>query len=175
MISRRLAAWWFVYGLAFPIIILRFAVWFPKLGRIRLQGMHQKGAKKLHAFILQQGGLLIKIGQYIASRPDIFPLAYIDTLADLRDAVPARSMEEMLPVIEAAYEGKMADHLQFVEPKALAAASFGQVHRGRSVEGYEVAVKVQYPGLRPSVEIDIASVRLVIRLLKPFCRVGHWI
>ena len=77
-------------------------------------------------------------------------------------------MAELKSTLEAAYDGKLRDHLVDIEATALASASFGQVHRARTIEGHEVAVKIQYPNLRPAVAVDIATVRMVTWLLKPF-------
>ena len=89
MFRRRLAAWWLVTRLGLPyLILIKLGKWFPRFGSARLNKLHQRGATILYAYIVRQGGLLIKIGQYIASRPDIFPLAYVDIMASLRDAVP---------------------------------------------------------------------------------------
>ena len=168
MTRRRLAAWWLILRLGIPyLVVLRLAAWFPRSFEKRLQKTHAWGAGVLYRFIVQQGGLLIKVGQYIASRPDIFPSVYIDHLGSLRDAIPPRSLDELRPTLDAAYDGKCSQHLQYIEPTALASASFGQVHRATTVDGHDVAVKIQYPNLRPGVLVDIATVRSVTWLLKP--------
>jgi predicted unusual protein kinase regulating ubiquinone biosynthesis (AarF/ABC1/UbiB family) len=118
--------------------------------------------------MLRHGGLLIKIGQYIASRPDLFPLTYVDTLASLRDQVPARPLSQLRLQLEAAYEGQVDRHLPRIEDEPLAAASFGQVHRAWLADGQMVAVKIQYPGLGASVRVDLRLVRLTLALFKPF-------
>ena len=57
-----------------------------------------------------------------------------------------------------------------IDPEPAAAASIGQVHRARSHEGEELAVKVQYPGIAEAVESDMRNLRLltpVFRRLMP--------
>lgn len=147
---------------------LQLSKWLPRMGRWWLARLHPWAAQRLHRHILHHGGLLIKVGQYMASRPDVFPLAYIEVLSGLRDSVPPRPLATLLPALQRAYEGQLDRHLIDIEETALAAASFGQVHRARSFEGHDVAVKIQYPDLAPGVAADIALVRLVVRLLKSY-------
>jgi len=124
------------------------------------------GARLLTAYIRRHGGLLIKIGQFIAMRPDFLPLAYVDACAPLRDQAPARPWAEVAPVLDHAYEGRVDAHLARIEEQAIAAASFGQVHRAWLADGRQVAVKIQYPGLARSVARDLALVRVVLALLR---------
>ena len=53
-----------------------------------------------------------------------------------------------------------------IDPEPAAAASIGQVYRGRTAEGREVAVKVQYPGIAETVESDMRNLRLLTPLLR---------
>lgn len=126
--------------------------------------LDRHGARLFAAHARRHGALLIKLGQFVASRPDIFPLAYVDACAPLRDQAPARPFSVVQQVLADAYEGRTADHLTRVEETALAAASFGQVHRAWLTDGTPVAVKVQYPELPRSVAADLWIVRLALRL-----------
>jgi ubiquinone biosynthesis protein len=122
------------------------------------------GASLFAAHARRHGALLIKLGQFVASRPDIFPLAYVDACAPLRDQAPARPFATVRQVLDDAYEGHTAKHLARIEETAIAAASFGQVHRAWLPDGTLVAVKVQYPELPRSVAADLWIVRLALRL-----------
>jgi predicted unusual protein kinase regulating ubiquinone biosynthesis (AarF/ABC1/UbiB family) len=143
----------------------------PSLGAAWRARLDPHGAWLLEAHIQRHGGLLVKIGQFIASRPDIFPPPYVERCSALRDQVPPRPFPIIKAALDHAYEGRTADHLARVEPEPLAAASFGQVHRAWLADrtapggiGGEVAVKVQYPGLGPSVATDLWHLRLALRL-----------
>jgi predicted unusual protein kinase regulating ubiquinone biosynthesis (AarF/ABC1/UbiB family) len=127
--------------------------------------LDQHGAHLFVAHARRHGALLIKIGQFIASRPDIFPLSYVDACAPLRDQAPARPFRLIEPVLKDVYEGRITDHLARIEETALAAASFGQVHRAWLADGRLVAVKVQYPELARSVAADLWLVRLTLQLI----------
>nr|MBA3847716.1 AarF/ABC1/UbiB kinase family protein [Planctomycetota bacterium] len=122
------------------------------------------GARLLIAYIRRHGALLIKIGQFIAMRPDLFPLAYVDACAPLRDQAPARPFAAIRAALDHIYEGRVDDHFAAIEPEALAAASFGQVHRARLHDGRTIALKVQYPGLAAVVRRDLFLARVSLRL-----------
>ena len=126
--------------------------------------LDRHGAKLFAAHARHHGALLIKLGQFVASRPDFFPLAYVDACAPLRDQATPRPFTMVQQVLDRAYEGRTNTHLQRVEETALAAASFGQVHRAWLTDGTQVAVKVQYPELPTSVAADLWIVRLALRL-----------
>ncbi len=126
--------------------------------------LDRDGAARFVAHLHRHGGLLIKIGQFIASRPDVFPLAYVDACSPLRDQLPARRFAEVQPVLDQAYEGRTGDHLPRIEEQAIAAASFGQVHRAWLADGRQVAVKIQYPELADTVAADLRIVALAARL-----------
>lgn len=133
-------------------------------GRAWRRWLDRHGARLFTAHARHHGALLIKLGQFVASRPDIFPLAYVDACAPLRDQAPARPYAVVRQVLDDVYEGHTSEHLARVEETALAAASFGQVHRAWLTDGTLVAVKVQYPELPRSVAADLWIVRLALRL-----------
>lgn len=123
------------------------------------------GARWLASFARRRGALLIKIGQFVASRPDIFPPAYVDACGALRDQAPGRAWPLVEAALALAYEGRTAAHLPRIEHEPIAAASFGQVHRAWLGDGTLVAVKVQYPDLGELVARDLWLARLALRLV----------
>ncbi len=91
-------------------------------------------------------------------------------LASLRDNVPAVSWKQMHEVLAREWGEAPENVLAEIDPEPAAAASIGQVHRARSHEGEELAVKVQYPGIAEAVESDMRNLRLltpVFRRLMP--------
>jgi predicted unusual protein kinase regulating ubiquinone biosynthesis (AarF/ABC1/UbiB family) len=88
------------------------------------------------------------------------------TLSRLQDSVPPMSAELAAQVISEDL-GQRPDAL-FAQwdPQPIAAASIGQVHRAITGDGRAVAVKVQYPGIRQTIEADLGNVALIRRLLK---------
>ena len=86
-------------------------------------------------------------------------------LASLRDNVPAVEFKQMRRVLEADWGDRPERVLADIDPEPAAAASIGQVYRGRGHDGRELAIKVQYPGVAESVESDMRNLRLLTPLL----------
>lgn len=120
-------------------------------------------------------GAAMKAGQVLSTIEfpglDADQSAYLqERLASLRDNVPAVGWSQMRRVLEADWEERPERVLAEIDPEPAAAASIGQVYRGRDHEGREVAIKVQYPGIAESVESDMRNLRLlspVLRQLMP--------
>ena len=112
-------------------------------------------AVSLRDALQEAGGIFVKMGQMLSTRPDLLPPTMIARLSDLQDSVtPARrdEIEELL-----AEELGDSPHTVFAkfEDEPLAAASMAQVHRAWLHSGQPVAVKVQRPHIRTSVERDL--------------------
>ncbi len=75
-------------------------------------------------------------------------------LAPLRDSGEALSLESVLPVLEANWGRSVDQVVRQIDRQGLA-ASIGQVHRARLVDGREVAIKIQYPGIREAIQSDL--------------------
>ncbi len=134
----------------------------PRPGRRWLGAIDRHGARLLASHCRRHGALMIKVGQFVATRPDVFPLAYVDACAPLRDQAPARSFPVIRAALAEAYEDRIEAHFSRIEEQPLAAASFGQVHRAWLNDGTLVAVKVQYPDLGPLVAADLWVLRRAI-------------
>ena len=86
-------------------------------------------------------------------------------LAELRDAAPTVQWRRMEKLMAAEWGMPVSAALADIEPEAMAAASIGQVHRATTLDGVEVAVKVQYPGIAEAVEADLRNLRVLLPLL----------
>ncbi len=87
-------------------------------------------------------------------------------LASLRDDVPPVSWKQMTKVLEEEWGEKPDKVLASIEPEPAAAASIGQVYRGRRHDGAEVAIKIQYPSIGAAVETDMRNLRLLAPLFR---------
>jgi predicted unusual protein kinase regulating ubiquinone biosynthesis (AarF/ABC1/UbiB family) len=120
----------------------------------------------------RQGGLLIKVGQFLSSRVDLLPKSFIEELQDLQDAVRPAPFSLVRPILEEEI-GPIANHFSEFDPEPVAAASLGQVYRARLHNGQEVAVKVQRPAIDSIVAADLAGLGLVVAFLSRFTGFGR--
>ncbi len=87
-------------------------------------------------------------------------------LALLRDDVPPVDWNEMRGVIAGEWGDDPELVLATIDHEPAAAASIGQVYRGRTREGRDVAIKVQYPGIAEAVESDMRNLRMLAPVLR---------
>lgn len=116
-------------------------------------------------------GAAMKVGQMISMvELDGLPEDQQDELrvklAALRDDVPPVSFAEIEKLMRKELGGPLGRVFSDFETHAFAAASIGQVHRARTIDGDDVAVKVQYPGVAEAVETDLRNATLLLPLLK---------
>jgi predicted unusual protein kinase regulating ubiquinone biosynthesis (AarF/ABC1/UbiB family) len=73
----------------------------------------------------------------------------------------------VVKVLEDEYAPERVDELfESIEEEAFAAASIGQVHRARTIDGRDVAVKIQYPDVADALEADLRNAGTIVRLAK---------
>jgi len=120
--------------------------------------------------MLRLGPTFIKIGQSIATRADLLPLAYVKELSKLQDSVPPFAHEEAMQIIERELGKSVHELYAEIEPQPIAAASLGQVYRARLHSGEIVAVKVQRPDLAKAINFDIAVLRRIARFMARYPR-----
>jgi predicted unusual protein kinase regulating ubiquinone biosynthesis (AarF/ABC1/UbiB family) len=87
-------------------------------------------------------------------------------LASLRDSVPPVAWKDMRRVLAAEWGRPPEEVLAEIDPTPAAAASIGQVYRGRSRDGRELAIKVQYPGIADTIEADMRNLKLLTPILR---------
>jgi predicted unusual protein kinase regulating ubiquinone biosynthesis (AarF/ABC1/UbiB family) len=107
---------------------------------------------------------MIKFAQTIGSRPDLVPIEYIEVLSRLQDQVPPRPFPVVRRVLEHEY-GDPSRIFAELDERPIAAASWAQVHRARLHDGRQVAVKIQYPGIRSVVDTDMSTIGLLLNIL----------
>ncbi|XP_062220644.1 uncharacterized protein LOC133920037 [Phragmites australis] len=109
---------------------------------------------------LDLGPTFVKVGQSLSTRPDIIGSEICEALSELHERVPPFQREDAMKTIEEEFGCPVSRIFSYVSDEPVAAASFGQVYQGRTVDGALVAIKVQRPNLLPSVLRDIYILRL---------------
>jgi ubiquinone biosynthesis protein len=112
-------------------------------------------AERVRMVMEELGPTFIKLGQILSTRPDLIPVEFIQELSKLQDNVPSFPYTEARQIIESELGRPLEDIFQHFEDTPLAAASIGQVHRAQLKDGEEVVVKVQRPGIRKTIEVDL--------------------
>lgn len=113
------------------------------------------GAMRIRMIFEELGPTFIKFGQILSSRPDLIPVNLLTELERLQDKVPPFSFEEVEAIISSEFGRPHNEIFEFMDRTPIASASIGQVHRAGLKGIGEVAVKVQRPGIRKLVEIDL--------------------
>lgn len=116
---------------------------------------HIPFAGRLRLAFQELGPIYIKLGQLIASRPDIFPEDLVSEMERLRDDVDPVSFDEVKPVIEKSLGGEIQQLFRQFEEIPVASASIAQVYKAVTLDGRSVAVKVRKPGIEILIERDL--------------------
>ena len=116
-------------------------------------------ARECAELLAALGPAFIKAGQALSTRPDIVPPVLLEELAQLQDQLPGFDSGLAMACIEDDLGAPVDEIFATLEREPISAASLGQVHRGVLKGGQKVAVKVQRPGLREQITLDLYIVR----------------
>ena len=136
-----------------------------------LERRHIEAAEQIVEALGTMKGAAMKVGQVLSFLdaglvPEEYREEFQRKLGALRDAAPTVSFKEMRKVIEEELGDTLSEVFAEFDSEPIAAASIGQVYRGVLLDGREVAVKVQYPGVAAAVRADMSNLGLILRLVK---------
>lgn len=151
VLSRWLRILW-------PVFWLLFNRWWDRITGQSKQNQLRR-AIALRETLTRLGPAYIKVGQALSTRPDLLPAVYLEELTKLQDELPPFPNEVAFQFIEEELGAPPAELFAELSDHPIAAASLGQVYRGKLHSGEEVAVKVQRPGLAESITLDIYILR----------------
>ncbi|MBD2563463.1 MULTISPECIES: ABC1 kinase family protein [Nostoc] len=134
-----------------------------------------KRAIQLRELLTRLGPTFIKVGQALSTRPDLIRKDFLEELIKLQDQLPPFDNAIAYQIIETELGRPIHESFSELSPHPVAAASLGQVYRGRLVSGEEVAVKVQRPNLHPVITRDLYLMRWAAGWLAPWLplNLGH--
>ena len=116
-------------------------------------------AKEFTNLLVDLGPAFIKAGQALSTRPDIVPPSVLEELAQLQDQLPGFESKLAMACIEQDLDNKIENIFEEIDKEPISAASLGQVHKAKLKSGEKVAVKIQRPGLREQITLDLYIVR----------------
>jgi predicted unusual protein kinase regulating ubiquinone biosynthesis (AarF/ABC1/UbiB family) len=143
-----------------PFVWFAFRLWWDRVtgGGDRAQ----KGqAIHLRKMLTTLGPAFIKIGQALSTRPDLVPPTYLEELTKLQDQLPPFPNEIAFQFIREELGADPSEVYAELSSMPIAAASLGQVYKGKLKTGEDVAVKVQRPGLAESIAVDMYILRKI--------------
>ncbi|KAI2495999.1 ABC1 family-like protein [Fragilaria crotonensis] len=111
------------------------------------------------------GATYVKLGQFVASSPTIFPAEYVTEFQKCLDQTEPLDWSVIKGVIESEL-GPISRSFSYVDPKPLASASIAQVHRGTLRTGEQVVIKVQKPRIDESLKADLSFIFVASRILE---------
>jgi len=112
-------------------------------------------AERVRMAFEELGPTYIKLGQILSTRPDLVPLDIVHELSKLQDEVPPFPFKDARRIVESELREPLENTFAIFDETPLASASIGQVHRARYLDGEDVAVKVQRPGIQRLIDIDL--------------------
>lgn len=132
-----------------------------------------ENADEFAADLEKLGGTYIKLGQLLSTRADLLPPAYLKSLERLQDSIEPFPFEDVERIVMRELGARINRVFAEFEPEPLGAASLGQVHFARLRSGQPVVVKVQRPGIREKIILDLETLEDAAALLEEHTKLGR--
>lgn len=124
-------------------------------------------AKLMRETFESLGSTYIKLGQFIASTPSLFPREYVEEFQGCLDQTPSLPFSYVQQVLASEFAGRDLNQIfASIEPIPLASASIAQVHAAKLVSGEDVVIKVQKPGVETILYTDLNVLHWATKILE---------
>lgn len=134
----------------------------PSMGDLLLTPAN---ARRVTDQLAQLRGAAMKVGQLISmDAGDLLPPELAEIMARLRADAHPMPMSQLVVVLNTHWGEGWDRHFERFSFTPMAAASIGQVHAARTKDGRHLAIKVQYPGVRQSIDSDVDNVATLLRI-----------
>ena len=143
----------------------------PFLGAVPRPSRKLRGldtGTRLRMLCEELGPTFVKLGQLLSLRPDLLPDEITDELSLLQYGVAPVPFDQIAAVFDKELGAQWRERLTGIDETPLASASVAQVYRARDVQGHELAVKVQRPGIGRQIAVDLAILRDLATLLERY-------
>jgi len=122
--------------------------------------------KVLRRVFEELGATYIKLGQFIASSPTLFPAEYVLEFQACLDNSPTIPYTEIRTIVQSELGRPISAVYEFFDPRPLASASIAQVHKARMRNGTVVCVKVQKPNAEATLKADLGFLLVASKLIE---------
>ena len=136
----------------------------------KLKATHRRAARRMVDEMKTLRGAAMKLGQTLSLQTGTLPDEALAELATLQMSAPPMHPSLVRAQFKQSLGAEPEDIFKQFEPEPFAAASLGQVHHAETRKGAQVAVKIQYPGIRQSLANDFKMFRAIS---KPAQASGH--
>ena len=113
-------------------------------------------------------GPVMKVAQILATIPDALPEEYVKELQQLQSNAPSMGRLFVKRRMTGELGSDWKSRFSYFDENSVAAASLGQVHRANSLDGTELACKLQYPDMSSAVEADLRQLRIAMSLYERY-------
>ncbi len=137
----------------------------------RVFGIKLDKAEHAREIQMALGGLkgpLMKVAQILSTIPYVLPEEYTQELIKLQTNAPPMGWAFVKRRMTAELGAGWQKRFDYFEHEACKAASLGQVHRARSLDGRELACKIQYPDMSSAVEADLRQLKIVFSIYRRY-------
>lgn len=122
--------------------------------------------KSIRRLFEELGATYIKLGQFIASSPTLFPAEYVKEFQACLDKSPSVSYGVIRKIIEDDLGRPISSVYSSVDPVPIASASIAQVHRAKLLDGTDVVIKVRKPGVDATLKADLSFLLITSKLIE---------
>lgn len=145
-----------------------------RLGRFLLERFAKPGidqytpAERMRMAFEELGPTFVKLGQVLATRPDLVPEDFVEEFKKLHDQVSPLPFSEIKRVLEREMHAPLETLFAHIDPSPLGSASIAQVHRATLLNGTDVVIKVQRPGIERTIADDVSILYYLADLLQKY-------
>lgn len=146
-----------------------------KLGRYILERLNSAEdmdkysmAERIRMSFEELGPTFVKLGQLLASRPDLVPEDFVNEFSKLHDQVQPLEFSIIEQVLKEEFGQSIDLHFASFDPKPLGSASMAQVHKAILKDGTQVVIKVQRPGLVQKINDDLNVLYFLADLIETY-------
>lgn len=120
--------------------------------------LHESNASDIYDGLKELKGSALKVAQMLSMEKNLLPQSYVDKFSLSQFSVPPLSAPLVRKTFKTYFKQYPEELFDTFSPDSINAASIGQVHKATK-DGRDLAVKIQYPGIRESIGSDIALVK----------------